>query len=582
MLNAMPLPIGPTESASAIAKPEMNRKAPDKGVTGEDITSFASTLESVHKKSQPTKDDVNPEGDATSDTQSASEDEDVKPKIKNLVGSADGISNLVTQETTVPNIDVDLKIAVSNFEDNTVSAETPTTSVNDVMEDMVGAQQKTAMPLHPTTPDFTLPRQPAAVNDAPQEGEDGHGASGDTLLQESAIALKTAVQASVEAGEPATGAQDSESIQEGATALKTAVQASVQAGKPATGVQDSESIQEDAIALKTAAQASVQAGKPATGAQDSESIVDQSYQASQIMEDAPDRKMAQKTHQNALDGFMKQDAKVDDTLIKPALEESQSQLKSKDNPAPPLQHKGNENPRTEGETPTPGKLKAEVLDFQTVRSTQVDDATETPKPFGDRVPETPMNMMSDGASPMADRQGGFDPMPSFSTSPSDGKGVMASGHTNAAPPTADIFTQENFHQLVERAMFTVRGEQSEARIALKPDHLGHVQMKIVTENNLVSIKIITETPAARDLIDANANQLKAELQHQGLNVENIQVSVSDERHDAYRQARQRESFMRHMTPRGTASSEEDSEIPGNRLAQRETNRGRVAGIDYFA
>jgi flagellar hook-length control protein FliK len=524
MLNAMPLPIGPTESVNAIAKPEMNRKVPDKAVTGEDATSFASTLESVHKKNQPMRDDQYADGDATSDAQSVSEgdDVDVVPGIKDRVSSVDDVFALVAQEPTAPNNDLDLEIAVSDFEANTAVAETPPASESDSIEDMVGAQEKTVTSLHRNPLDFVVSRQSAVTNATPQEGGDGHGDSAEPLLQEGANTLKTVGQA---AGE---------------------------------------------------------AGKSAMGAKGSESVVDQSHQASQIMEGAPDRKMTQKAHQNSLDGLMKQDVKVDDTPIKPVFEEGQSQLSSKENPAPHLQHKGIETPKIDGETSTPGKFKADVLDFQTIRSQKTDDTTEAPKTFGDRVPETPINMTNDETSPMTGRQGGFDPMPSFSTLPSDGKGVLASGHTNAAPVAMENFQQENFHQLVERALFTVRGEQSEARIALKPDHLGHVQMKIVTENNIVTVKIITETPVARDLIDANANQLKAELQHQGLTVEDIEVSVSDERHDAYRQARQRESFMRHMASRENGSSDEDSEIPGNGPAKREFDRNRVAGIDYFA
>jgi flagellar hook-length control protein FliK len=525
MLNAMPLPIAPTESKGAIAKPEINRQAPDKDLTGEDTTSFASTLESVHKKNQPKRDEVNSDSDATSDAQSASEDGDDKPKRKDLVSSADGVFTFPAQEPTVSNNDSELKIATSNSETKAASVETPSASENNSVGDMAGANEKLVARPHQNSLEFVVPRQSTSENAAPQEGEDGHG-----------------------------GASPEKLVQEGASKLQTAGQKSG---------------------------ATVKSGM---GAQAPETIVDQSYQASQIMDDvSPDRKLSQKAQQNAIDGLMKQDTEIDDTLNKPVLDEGQSQLRNKDNPARYFQHKGTESTKTEGETPTPGKLKAEVADFQTIRSQQANDATEPPpKPFGERVPETPMNMMSHETNPMADRQGGFDPMPSFLTSPSDGKSVMASGHTNATPVAMDSFQQENFHQLVERAMFTVRGEQSEARIALKPDHLGHVQMKIVTENNLVSVKIITETPAARDLIDANANQLKAELQHQGLNVENIQVSVSDERHDAYRQARQRESFMRQKTSGGQAPSEEDNDILRSGLAQRKTSSDRVAGIDYFA
>ena len=49
MLNAMPLPIGPTESTGAVAKPEIHRQAPDKDLTGEDTTSFVSTTKKINR-----------------------------------------------------------------------------------------------------------------------------------------------------------------------------------------------------------------------------------------------------------------------------------------------------------------------------------------------------------------------------------------------------------------------------------------------------------------------------------------------------------------------------------------------------
>ena len=135
---------------------------------------------------------------------------------------------------------------------------------------------------------------------------------------------------------------------------------------------------------------------------------------------------------------------------------------------------------------------------------------------------------------------------------------------------------------MERALFSVRGGQSEARIALKPEHLGHVRMQIITENHAVTIKIVAESPVARDLIDANAHQLRSELQQQGLNVQTIEVAVSDDQQDAYRGARQREAFLRHMADQGTTGDPE--ETPGTALesSTRPAGRNSAAGIDYFA
>ena len=198
--------------------------------------------------------------------------------------------------------------------------------------------------------------------------------------------------------------------------------------------------------------------------------------------------------------------------------------------------------------------------------------------------ETLTPMANDANGQTVDRQVPHDPMISITTAATASRTETVSPGAGAATTMAatEQFHQDNFNQLVERAIFAVRGEQSEARIALKPDHLGHVQMQVVTEHHLVSIKIMTESPAARDLIDTHAHQLKAELQHQGLTVEHIEVSVSNGQGDAYRGERQREFFFRQMASKGQATPEEDLRPLPSDMHQASTGRDRSRGIDYFA
>jgi hypothetical protein len=211
-----------------------------------------------------------------------------------------------------------------------------------------------------------------------------------------------------------------------------------------------------------------------------------------------------------------------------------------------------------------------------------DRAAEPGKALGD----TSAAALKDESGQTANRPAGPDGSFSFAASQTGGKAsTAAAGSTGATPPSpaaADAFAHDNFNQLVERALFSVRGGQSEARIALKPDHLGHVRMQIVTESHAVSIKIIAESVATRDLIDANAHQLRSELQQQGLNVQSIQVSVSNGDQDPYRGARQREAFLRHMAAGEPFAEEEDVPTPAPGRPLRSGGLRRAAGIDYFA
>jgi flagellar hook-length control protein FliK len=95
-----------------------------------------------------------------------------------------------------------------------------------------------------------------------------------------------------------------------------------------------------------------------------------------------------------------------------------------------------------------------------------------------------------------------------------------------------------FDQIVQRAIVQVKTDQSEVKIDLKPDFLGHVRMQIVSENQQVSVRILTELPVVRDMIEAGLQQLRAELQNQGLHVDRLEVAVSDDpRQPPRRQAR---------------------------------------------
>ena len=226
------------------------------------------------------------------------------------------------------------------------------------------------------------------------------------------------------------------------------------------------------------------------------------------------------------------------------------------------------------------------------------DSTKSQTPPQASSPGSSGSLVSEGGKEIAtglanddqghvttNRAGGLESSLSMPTESTMGKtasvtGGSATTHNQAATET---FRQENFHQLVEKALFTVRDGQSEARIALKPDHLGQVQMKIVTENNHVTIKIVTDSAVARDLIDGSAHQLKSELQQQGLNIEAIEVSVSDEQRDANRGARQREEMLRHLASRRQGSPEEEEGQPQKHAQhRRQAGYTKASGIDYFA
>jgi flagellar hook-length control protein FliK len=64
---------------------------------------------------------------------------------------------------------------------------------------------------------------------------------------------------------------------------------------------------------------------------------------------------------------------------------------------------------------------------------------------------------------------------------------------------------------------------TEARFSLYPEHLGHVEIKISTQEGQVSAQIITDTSLAKETLDGQLQQLRQALQQLGINVQKLEV-----------------------------------------------------------
>jgi len=87
--------------------------------------------------------------------------------------------------------------------------------------------------------------------------------------------------------------------------------------------------------------------------------------------------------------------------------------------------------------------------------------------------------------------------------------------------------EEVIKQITEKAKFFITEDKSEVVIKLKPDHLGKVSLKISIENGNISAKFLAESEKVREMLESNFNSLKDSLNKQGLNIQNLSVSVGN-------------------------------------------------------
>jgi flagellar hook-length control protein FliK len=108
------------------------------------------------------------------------------------------------------------------------------------------------------------------------------------------------------------------------------------------------------------------------------------------------------------------------------------------------------------------------------------------------------------------------------------KAFEATSLSKHADPGQESLRNQTLDQIVRKAVIYMRNGQHEAKIDLKPEFLGHVRMQVITENNQVTVKILTEFGFVKDMVENNIQQLKTDLQQQGLNVDKLEVGVSDD------------------------------------------------------
>ncbi len=162
------------------------------------------------------------------------------------------------------------------------------------------------------------------------------------------------------------------------------------------------------------------------------------------------------------------------------------------------------------------------------------------------------------------------------------KAFEATSTFKPTEPGPDSLRTQTVDQIVRKAVIYMRNGQHEAKIDLKPEFLGHVRMQVTTENHQVTVKILTEFGFVKDMVENTIHQLKADLQQQGLNVDKLEVAVSNDS-DEYKhpqektdQAKDRQSSLTRINP-------------GNREGEIRKQAGnfglRRAGettVDYFA
>ncbi len=81
-------------------------------------------------------------------------------------------------------------------------------------------------------------------------------------------------------------------------------------------------------------------------------------------------------------------------------------------------------------------------------------------------------------------------------------------------------------QIVEQVRVNMNQQQTSMELQLYPEHLGRIQINVVSKEGVMTASIVAETEAAKQAIEAGLLNLKEAMEQQDLKVEAIEVMVS--------------------------------------------------------
>jgi flagellar hook-length control protein FliK len=148
----------------------------------------------------------------------------------------------------------------------------------------------------------------------------------------------------------------------------------------------------------------------------------------------------------------------------------------------------------------------------------------------------------------------------FTTSLQLGKGPIIS-LSESAPKTimSQQFVQQ-FMKIMQTSKFTQLGSgQSQLIVRLHPEHLGSLTIKLVQENGELLARIIASTTSAKELIEANIQQIRHVIPAQNIIIEKFDVFTQQPFEQAFydQQQERREQSQTHDNQKDRSEKEND-------------------------
>jgi flagellar hook-length control protein FliK len=130
-------------------------------------------------------------------------------------------------------------------------------------------------------------------------------------------------------------------------------------------------------------------------------------------------------------------------------------------------------------------------------------------------------------------------------------------------PTPQVDATKVIEQIMSQVKVTnFGGNVAEMRMTLRPESLGDIVLRVMTQNGIVTAQFEAENQRVKEALEAHFSQLRNALENQGLTFSELSVSVRQERGNASEFDRGRQSTRHRMNSiNGIGEVEEEFVTP---------------------
>ncbi len=154
---------------------------------------------------------------------------------------------------------------------------------------------------------------------------------------------------------------------------------------------------------------------------------------------------------------------------------------------------------------------------------------------------------------------------------------------------ADQFAEQVTELFVKQMKIGSTNGVSEAKLILYPQSLGQVDVKITSQNGLITAQFAAETATGKELLDNQLPQLRAALTQLGLQVDRLEVTQQPAEQFGFQQQKEQSRQQRDGGRQQQKQQEERSEFSLDALVDRTEpiaamwdRLKKAAGVEYSA